>query len=166
MIACEERFERPDRADAPAGASMQGPDPGDAQTEPKQAIAEPALATGADVADVLLRDVAIVDDDVGGSISSFLEAARAASSPVATRELEQVSSPATTDRWRYSHSALDAITLANIGNESFSHRAYMRQYEDKPPAVRVGMFVACNPLADEEPTAEYLRRFFCNFLEC
>ena len=33
----------------------------------------------------------------------------------------------------------------------------MRPSENKPPAVRVGAFVACGPLADDVPTAEQLR---------
>ena len=62
-----------------------------------------------------------------------------------------------TDRWRYTSAAFDVGTLANLGQKAFSHRLYLRPTEDKPPAVRFGVFVACSPLADDEPTAESLR---------
>jgi hypothetical protein len=62
-----------------------------------------------------------------------------------------------TDRWRYTSAAFEVGTLANLGQRGFSHDQYLRSAEDKPPAVRFGVFVACRLLPDDEPTAEHLR---------
>jgi hypothetical protein len=70
-----------------------------------------------------------------------------------------------TDRWRYTSVASDVSPLDNIGNEGFSHPSYVRQYQNKPPAVRVGMFVACSPLGDAEPTKAELQSRFQTLLD-
>ena len=69
-----------------------------------------------------------------------------------------------TSRWRFTPTAFDVGTLANLSNKAFSHRSYMRQSDDKPAAVRIGTFVACSPLGEDEPTAEYLRAKLRDFL--
>ena len=73
------------------------------------------------------------------------------------QQRQQEPRPLVTDRWQYSPAAFDIGTLANLGNKAFSHHSYMQSSENQPPAVRVGAFVACGPLADDEPTAEHLR---------
>jgi hypothetical protein len=67
------------------------------------------------------------------------------------------SSPLIIDRWLYSHAAFDIGTLADLGHRAFSHPLYMRPSGNKPPAMRVGAYIACSPLADDDPTAEHLR---------
>lgn len=62
-----------------------------------------------------------------------------------------------TDRWQYTSAASDVGELANLGQKGFSHGSYLRPTENSPPTVRFGVFVACSPLADDEPTAEHLR---------
>jgi WD domain, G-beta repeat len=62
-----------------------------------------------------------------------------------------------TDRWQYTPVGFDVGPLANLGQKAFSHRSYVQPSENKPPAVRLGVFVSCGPLAGDEPTAEHLR---------
>jgi hypothetical protein len=70
---------------------------------------------------------------------------------------------ALTSAWRYTQVGFEISTLANIGTKGFTHPAYMRQTEETPPAVRIGMLVACSSLGDE-PTAEELRSRFRTLL--
>lgn len=71
--------------------------------------------------------------------------------------------PVVTDRWRYTQVGFEVSTLANIGTKGFTHPSYMRQTQEGPPAVRIGMLVACSPLGDE-PTPEALRSRFRDLL--
>ena len=100
-----------------------------------------------------------------GSIgASVLVKDRDTMSDVNMPRLVRTAEPVVTDHWRFTPVSFDVTTLDNIGNKGFTHPKYMRQWEDKPPAVRIGAFVACGPLGEEEPVAEELRGLFRGLL--
>jgi hypothetical protein len=80
------------------------------------------------------------------------------------RKLRREPPKPVTDRWQYTLAAFDVGTLANLGHKAFSHHSYTRPGETKAPAVRVGVFVACSPLADDQPTADRLRLLMRDWL--
>ena len=66
--------------------------------------------------------------------------------------------------WRYTTNGAEAASLMTITHKAFSHCGYMRPpSEDKPPSVRIGMIVTCEPLGPE-PTTPDLRDNFLSFL--
>ncbi len=72
-----------------------------------------------------------------GSVgASVLVKDRDTISDVNMPSLVRATEPAVTDRWRFTPISFDVTTLGNIGNKGFTHPKYMRQWEDKPPAVR------------------------------
>src|ERR1700683_2479778 len=72
--------------------------------------------------------------------------------------------PAFTDRWRHTSNGHEAPGLMAITHKGFSHPGYLRQpSDDKPPFVRVGVLVTCDPLGTA-PTTSDLRDSFLAFL--
>jgi hypothetical protein len=72
--------------------------------------------------------------------------------------------PAVTDRWRHTTDGFEVPALMNITHVAMSHPGYMtRPAGDKPPSVRIGMLVACDPLGPSLSTSD-LRGRFLGFL--
>src|SRR5258708_3113221 len=72
--------------------------------------------------------------------------------------------PAVTDRWRHTTNGFEVPGLMNITHVGMSHPRYiMRPIGDKPPSVRIGMLVACDPLRPSPSTSD-LRSRFLGFL--
>lgn len=73
--------------------------------------------------------------------------------------------PAFIERWRHTSNGAEAPGLMMINHKGFSHPGYLRQSSDnKPPFVRIGVLVACDPLG-ERPTTSELRERFLAFLD-
>lgn len=67
--------------------------------------------------------------------------------------------PPITDRWRATSDGFEVPGLMNITHKAMSHPGYlMRAPGQKPPSVRIGMLVACEPLGETPPTSEIRSR--------
>jgi len=66
---------------------------------------------------------------------------------------------AITDRWRHTTDGFEVPSLMPIANKAFSHPGYMRTFPDKPPSIRIGTLVACDPLGPTLTTSELRSRF-------
>jgi hypothetical protein len=72
--------------------------------------------------------------------------------------------PAFTGLWRYTSDGGKAPGLMMMTHKGFSHPGYMRPtYDDRPPYLRIGILVACDPLGPS-PTTSRLRESFEGFL--
>jgi hypothetical protein len=72
--------------------------------------------------------------------------------------------PAFTAFWRYTSDGGQAPGLMMMTHKGFSHPGYMRPSSaDRPPYVRIGVLVACDPLGPS-PTTSDLRGAFEDFL--
>jgi hypothetical protein len=67
------------------------------------------------------------------------------------------------DRWRLTHTLVDASAMAQLEHQGFGHRAYSRPLEQTPPWVRIRAVVACDYLG-EIPGWQELRGRFAGFL--
>lgn len=77
---------------------------------------------------------------------------------------ETLPAPLCTGRWRHTLSGHEVPSLMMITHKGFSHPGYMRpSSEDRPPFVRFGVLVACDPLGPS-PTTSALRDRFLSFL--
>ena len=84
--------------------------------------------------------------------------------PVGNRRGAQESGPAATDLWRHTTNGFDVSALMRIGDVAMSHPSYMtRPAENRPPSMRIGVLVACDPLGATPATSE-LRSRFLNLL--
>ena len=73
------------------------------------------------------------------------------------------STPVITDQWRVISNGFEIGALMHMGDMTFSHPGYRRQPDDRPPSVRVGALVACDPLG-ATPGSTELRQQFLRFL--
>ena len=77
---------------------------------------------------------------------------------------EALPAPIFTGRWRPTLNGHEVPGLMMITHKGFSHHGYMRpSSEDRPPSVRFGVLVACDPLGPT-PTTSALRERFLSFL--
>ena len=68
--------------------------------------------------------------------------------------------PAATSLWRHTTNGFDVPALMRIGDVSMSHPGYMaRSFQDRPPSMRIGVLVACEPLGATPATTELRSRF-------
>ena len=73
--------------------------------------------------------------------------------------------PVITDRWRQTSDGGQVPALMNLTQTVMSHPSYgVRQPQDTPPSVKIGMLVACDPLEAAARGTE-LRAKFAAFLE-
>ena len=78
--------------------------------------------------------------------------------------LRTIPGPAFTDRWRQTTEGMEVGNLMHTFQKRLSHPGYSRPPGGEPPAVRIGLLVACDPLRDTPSTAE-LRDAFLGLLE-
>lgn len=77
---------------------------------------------------------------------------------------DAVPAPIFTGSWRHTLNGGEVPGLLMVRHKGFSHPGYMRPASDKrPPSVRFGVIVACEPLG-QSPTTSGLRDCFLNFL--
>jgi hypothetical protein len=100
---------------------------------------------------------------VGGGVLYFLGQSRPRLDATITEDQDSQPAPAFTDLWRHTSNGAEAPGLMMITHKGFSHPGYMMQPPEKPPAVRIGMLVACDPLG-VTPTTSDLRDNFLAFL--
>jgi hypothetical protein len=92
------------------------------------------------------------------------DAVRAAEADTDQDLQEGQPAPAFTDRWLHSSNGHEAPGLMMITHKGFSHPGYMiPPSQNKPPFVRIGVLVTCDPLA-HAPTTSDLRDRFLAFL--
>ena len=73
-------------------------------------------------------------------------------------------SPLVTDRWRHTTDGFQVPAMLQLPQKAFTHRSYMRSAEDALPAIRIGAFVACDPLDPRTPSTSDLRARYMGFL--
>jgi len=83
--------------------------------------------------------------------------------PVQNRRGAQEPGVAVTDRWRYTTDGLEVPGLMRITDKAFSHPGYAQSHPDKPPSLRIGTLIACDPLGPTPPISE-VRAHFLAFL--
>jgi len=98
-----------------------------------------------------------------GGVLYFLGQSRPTPDATVTEDEGSQSAPAFTDLWRHTPNGAEAPGLMMITRKGFSHPGYMTQPPEKPPAVRIGMLVTCDPLG-EKPSTSDLRDKFLAFL--
>ncbi|SRR6266542_1977763 len=105
----------------------------------------------------IVRARRFVGKDYGGGVWGF-----------GLREGEEVKNrrgapepePAVTSCWRHTTNGFDVAGLMRIDHVGMSHPGYTRrQPQDRPPSMRVGILVACEPLGPAPPTTELRGRF-------
>jgi hypothetical protein len=69
-----------------------------------------------------------------------------------------------TNHWRHTTDGFGASVMLHLPQKAFSHRGYMRPAEDRQSSIRIGIFVACDPLAPDGPSTSELRSRFLAFL--
>jgi TIR domain len=67
--------------------------------------------------------------------------------------------PATTDRWKLTHSLANVPAMSQLGNQGFDHQAYGRPADETPPWVRTRAVVACARLGEAPGWQELRSRF-------
>lgn len=85
--------------------------------------------------------------------------------PVQNRRGAQEPGIAITDRWRYTTDGLEVPGLMRITDKAFSHPGYALSYPDRPPSLRIGTLVACDPLGPTPPISEVRARFLAFLTE-
>ena len=79
---------------------------------------------------------------------------------------EPPAGPVITDRWHQTSDGAKVPSLMGLTHVGMSHRAYLeRPSQDAPPSVKIGMFVACQPV-DPASAGTELRGKFAAFLGC
>jgi hypothetical protein len=74
------------------------------------------------------------------------------------------SGPAFTERWRQTTVGVEAGGLVHTLQKGLNHPRDRRPAGEEPPAVRIGLRVACDPLGDA-PTTSELRAAFLELLD-
>lgn len=64
-----------------------------------------------------------------------------------------------TDRWKLTYTTSDVAGMAQLGQQSFDHPAYMRSMAQTPPWARFRAAVACGPLGETPGWQELRARF-------
>lgn len=78
--------------------------------------------------------------------------------PVQNRRGARTAGPATTSEWQHTTDGAEVPALMRIRDVAMSHPGYMHP-QHKPPSVRIGILVACDPLGAEPSTSELRNRF-------
>lgn len=101
---------------------------------------------------------------VTGGAAYFVGESLPAQQPAEAIEAAEAPTPIFTGRWRYTSNGHEVPGLMMITHKGFSHPGYMRPpSENRPPSVRFGVLVACDPLG-QSPTTSALRDRLLGFL--
>jgi hypothetical protein len=98
--------------------------------------------------------------DYGNGVWGF---ALGQGTPVQNRRGASEPGTAVTDRWRATTNGFEVPMLMRVREKAFSHPGYSRSYADRPPSMRIGARLPCDPLGPTPPSTE-LRGRFLGFL--
>jgi hypothetical protein len=68
-------------------------------------------------------------------------------------------SPVFTSHWRSTSDGLDVGSLMRMDSTAFSHKGFISRADEKPPSVRIGSLIACDPLGSVVAGTELRSRF-------